>query len=302
MSQSQRQQSAIERLFEQRRVALPELVPLREMLSAASLLCEEGLEQLTSLEIKCEVSGVDQASLGEALLERPSAILVAYHLPAWSAPVCIGLAPLLLFSSVDAMFGGSGLAKPPASPRRLTEIERQVAQRIADTILSSFKAGLARVMDIAPYGAAVGWENAESLIEDAAIPTLAVLLRVSPIADTVIVTLPAALVEDARGRLQNLSPEQVSANDPGWSRAFQQSVMSSEIEIVASATGPQLTLGDIAALDVGSIIELDPDTLQQVKLCREEHPIFEGRLGQSKGLFTVMLEHLAVKRNGSRGD
>lgn len=301
MSHSQRQQSPVERLFEQRRTALTELAPLREMLTAASVLCDDGLKQLTSLDIKCEVARVDQGSLGEALLRRPSAVLASYDLPAWSAPVCIGLAPSLLFSSVDAMFGGNGMAKPPASPRRLTEIERQVAQRIADAILSSFRTGLGKVMEITPYGSSTAWENAEALIEDTRIPTLGILLKISPIADTVIVTLPAALVEDARGRLQNLSAEQVPANDPSWSRAFQRSVMSSEVEIVASADGPQMTLGHVAALDVGSVIELDPETLQQVMLSREEHPIFEGRLGQSKGLFTVMLEQLAVKRNGARG-
>lgn len=290
------QPSPIERLFEQRRAPLTEIAALREMLSAAVVLCEERLRRLTSLDLACDLARVDQGLLCEHLARRPEAVLVSYDLPAWSAAVDISLSPRLLFATVDAMFGGDGSATAPAVPRQLTEIERKVATLTAETFLVGFQAALGKVMEITTCGATIAWESAAATAQQRDLPVLAVVLKTLPMAEEVVVTLPVALVEDARGRLQALAGEQAPANDPGWRQAFQQSVMSSEVELVASAPGPSMTLGHVARLDVGFIIELEPDSLRLVELSRDDSPIFEGRLGQSKGLFTVMLEQLAKPR------
>jgi flagellar motor switch protein FliM len=63
-----------------------------------------------------------------------------------------------------------------------------------------------------------------------------------------------------------------------------------------------MLLGDVAALQPGSLVEFDADQLEHVRIESEGEAIFEGQLGQQKGFFSICIETpVAAKPDESKG-
>ena len=121
---------------------------------------------------------------------------------------------------------------------------------------------------------------------------------------------------DARGRLASelftgllqpllhvvTAPEAPVEIDPSWSHNLAESIGRTEVDIVAVAAGPPMLLGDVAALQPGSVVEFDADQLEHVRIESEGEAIFEGQLGQQKGFFSICLETpVAAKPDEAKG-
>lgn len=282
--------AAIEKLFERSHTELAKLDTLRTRMSAAAVRSGEMLSELSSLSMTTELIDIEQAPLARGLEKYKGVVRVVYQVHAWRSLIVVCISPNFLFRIIDAMFGGDGSARPPEGPRALKQIESRIALRAAAAVVDALREVLADVAPISAIADRADWGDDLEPLENADDEALMIGLRVTEFGDQILATLPVRMLEDARGKLQTEDVEEELAPDPKWRRTFETNVLDSNVELVADAPGPAMKLGDVAALKVGSLVELDADALYRVCMRCETEAIFEGRLGQSNGYFTICLE------------
>lgn len=287
---SKTRRAAVERLFEHSRPQIARLEALNTRMSAAAMQCGQLLQELTSLEMTGELIDIQQVKLGEGLAQFRGTVRVTFVVHAWRSVIVVCFSPGLLFRMLDAMFGGDGSARAPTVPRELKQIESRIATRAGASVLDALRESLA---DVAPISATldhVRWAEDIPSLTEAEDDAVVVGIRIAEFGEQILATLPVQMLEDARGKLQTKEPGLELELDPTWRRTFEGNVLTSEVELIAVAPGPAMRLGDVAELRPGSLVELDSDALQKIRITCSDEAVFEGRLGQSKGFFTICLE------------
>ena len=105
-----------------------------------------------------------------------------------------------------------------------------------------------------------------------------------------------------RDRFTSPDDEATHDLDPNWKRQFQLSVANTQVRLEATCSGPQMLLADVSRLRVGSLLEFDEANLQKVSVEIAGNRIFVGRLGRSRGYFTICLQTPAEKFRSNDGD
>ncbi|HRN83661.1 MAG TPA: FliM/FliN family flagellar motor switch protein, partial [Hyphomicrobium sp.] len=78
--------------------------------------------------------------------------------------------------------------------------------------------------------------------------------------------------------------------DPDWQKKMQDGLASASMVLTGVLEGPELTLGDIAALKPGQILRLNADPKSLIGLECQDERIFWCRLAQSKSQFALVVE------------
>jgi flagellar motor switch protein FliM len=89
-----------------------------------------------------------------------------------------------------------------------------------------------------------------------------------------------------------------AAPDPDWSRHIENEVKRAEVTLRALLTEEELTLGDIAALDIGKILPLKVNAASRVRLECNGQALFSCELGQVSGTYTLRVEEIIAQERG----
>jgi flagellar motor switch protein FliM len=103
------------------------------------------------------------------------------------------------------------------------------------------------------------------------------------------VVIPQSALHLLRQSLVNAMTGEASIQDPRWSKQIQTEVQRTEVALRAVLEERQLTLGEIAALKVGQVLELKATARSLVKIECKEQPLFWCQLGQSEGMYTLRI-------------
>jgi flagellar motor switch protein FliM len=280
----------ITEIFHSTAAPIVELPAMRALLEASVQDCPAVLRDSFGLDGEVALERTVQQPSYEALGPCSGMIGAVYFIPEWNARAVVAFDAMLLFRALDAMYGGDGRGLGDVPVRELSGLEQSVANQFARTVIGRFEARLA------PYAAfTCGLEriersfDAEPFGKDKSDLVLIQLLLTS-FDERIVVALPARGLELVRDQIAIPEEEAPVEIDPSWSRNLAESVGRTEVDIVAVATGPSMLLGDVAALQPGSIVEFDAEELEHVRIESEGEAIFEGQLGQQKGFFSICLE------------
>ena len=188
------------------------------------------------------------------------------------------------------MYGGDGRSVAAAPDRALTGIELSIVEQLAKSVFAQFDARLAPFLTIGCLLERIDQVFDPVVFETDRSELVVAQLRLGETEEWLAVALPARGLELARDRIAAPSEEAPVELDPNWSRCLELNVGRTDVEILAIAAGPPMLLGEIARLQPGSVIEFDAESLECVRIESDGEPIFEGRLGQSKGFFSVCVE------------
>lgn len=280
----------IAKLFEESRVPLAKLPVLITILEDFAEQCAVSLRDLTSLETEAEIKSIGQKPAAEFLQSRKGTVGVFFAVPEWQSQIVVSFDQGLVVYALDAMCGGGGIKLTSSAARALSSLEQDVATHIATAIVSQLRSRLEATTQFNVTFETIAPALDPELFEANKADYLVVEVKLSSLDQTVHVGFPAQALEFCREKLSIKEDEEALNVDPGWSRQFQIGLVATQVDLKALAVGPPMTLGDVARLKVGSIVEFDPDALQHVRIESSEEPVFEGRLGQSKGYFTICIE------------
>ncbi len=292
----------ITEIFQSTAAPIIELPALRALIEASALDCPPALRESFGLQAGVVLERTVQQSAYEALGPCSGMIGAVYFIAEWNARAVVAFDAMLLFRALDAMYGGDGRQLGDAPVRELSGLEESVADQLARAVMGQFQARLApyvaftcrlerieRSLDAEPFGA----DKSELVMAQ---------LLLEAFDERIVVALPVRGLELVRDQISVPQEEAPVAIDPNWGRSLTESVGRTEVELIAVAVGPPMLLGDVAALQPGSLVEFDAEQLEHVRIESDGEAIFEGQLGQQKGFFSICIETpVAAKPDESKG-
>ncbi len=280
----------ITEIFQSTAAPIIELPALRALIEASAQDCPQALRETFGLQAGVVLERTVQQSAYEGLGPCSGMVGAVYYIAEWNARAVVAFDAMLLFRALDAMYGGDGRQLGEAPARELSGLEESVADQLARAVMAQFQARLApyvafscrlerieRSLDAEPFGA----DKSELVMAQ-------ILLEAFD--ERIVVALPARGLELVRDQISVPQEEAPVEIDAHWGRSLSESVGKTEVELVAVAVGPPMLLGDVAALQPGSLVEFDADQLEHVRIESEGEAIFEGQLGQQKGFFSICIE------------
>jgi len=292
----------ITEIFQSTAAPIIELPALRALIEASAIDCPPALRETFGLQAGVVLERTVQQSAYEALGPCSGMIGAVYFIAEWNARAVVAFDAMLLFRALDAMYGGDGRQLGDAPVRELSGLEESVADQLARAVMGQFQARLApyvaftcrlerieRSLDAEPFGA----DKSELVMAQ---------LLLEAFDERIVVALPVRGLELVRDQISVPQEEAPVAIDPNWGRSLTESVGRTEVELIAVAVGPPMLLGDVAALQPGSLVEFDAEQLEHVRIESDGEAIFEGQLGQQKGFFSICIETpVAAKPDESKG-
>lgn len=204
--------------------------------------------------------------------------------------------PDALMISVDAsavslltslLFGGSPLASVKPVDRPLSQIECGVCAHFIDRLAEALNGSGTRAMHVRfPIQRPIaGEERRKQIFRDG--PSARLIYRISTAGaeGRVSVTMPQRIVLSPRGA-DDAKPS--TGNE--WQARFGGEVMRSLVTLQATIPLGQMTLGDIAMLQPGQLIEMPADAPGETRLAAKDKTLFVcefGKLGQN---YTVRIK------------
>lgn len=282
--------AGIVQMFEHSLPPLHELPAMRALIEEVAADCAHALRGIASSEFAMTLNKVECAPLNATMAGQLGAVCSLFLIPEWKAQGLVSFSPALLFQLLESMFGGAAMQHDMMPNHKLTQLERNIAGQIATVIfdqlqlkLNSFTAFELRLVDVEQL------EDA-STYEKNATEYILIYLRVGATDEYVVIAMPAKGLERIRDRFTSTDDENIADLDPDWRRQFQLSVTNTQVQLVATCSGPKMLLADVSRLKVGSLLEFDEANLQNASVEIAGDRIFEGRLGQTRGFFTICLE------------
>lgn len=250
---------------------------------------KESLKQTLALDLPIEITGVEVSRIADAKPDSDNWAMCVAVSASGHDDVVVTMDTDAIALAVSALFGGDpGVGVAPIR-RDLSPTETVVASRIFAQVVTALVHVEDGPLDLAlPAPPAIsGAEMHKRVLRDA--PGARVTLSVTnPSGNgTLILTMPQRLLLKGTG-----TPAHAGAGQSEqWGQRFSAEVMRSGVNLQATMPLARMTLGQIAGLQVGQVIEFEPDAQSQAKLSARQKTLFVcefGKLGQN---YTVRVRH-----------
>jgi flagellar motor switch protein FliM len=198
---------------------------------------------------------------------------------------------------VTAVFGGDrgtgGEAATPARPSRPpTGIEMNLIAELARCLAKALDKGFAPIASLA-----LTFERLETLADLHALgrrdmPAVAARFTIDTPggATALIVLLPQTLLAPMRKGLSFDPGSETPASDPRWARELEVGVTKARIAVTAVLDEFDMTLGDVADLAVGQVLNLHGAGMGRVRLECGGREMFWCKLGNGEGHYSLEVE------------
>jgi flagellar motor switch protein FliM len=198
---------------------------------------------------------------------------------------------------VAAVFGEEagtdrGAATPGRPSRPRTGIENSLIAELARSLGKALDKGFAQIASLA-----LTFERLETLVDVYPLgrrdmPAVAARLTIdTPGGSTpLIVLLPQTLLAPIRKNLSFDPGSETSMADPRWTRQMEVGVTKARIAVTAVLDELEMTLGDIADLAVGKVLNLHGAGMGRVRLECAGREMFWCKLGNGEGRYSLEIE------------
>jgi flagellar motor switch protein FliM len=208
------------------------------------------------------------------------------------------LDPKLVFSVVDAYFGGTGRFHTKIEGREFTPTELRVVKMLLDLAFTDMREAWKPVLNVKfeYVGSEVNpqFANIVSPSEVVVVTTLHIDLEAG--GGDLHVCLPYSMVEPIRDLLDAGVQSDRGDRDERWEKSLREEIMSAKVELSSVLAETQISMKELAVLKEGDIIPLDIPEV--VEVCAAEVPIFRGQVGVSEGNYAIKIRE-KIDRGGS---
>jgi flagellar motor switch protein FliM len=93
-----------------------------------------------------------------------------------------------------------------------------------------------------------------------------------------------------------------AGRDPKWTQQISAEVQKARVTLRAVLEERTLTLGEIADLKIGQVLELDATPATRVKLEGNDRPLFWCHMGQAQGSYMLRVDEVIAQDKGGTDD
>jgi len=262
----------------------------RNLIERSAAAIKDGLKQNLALDLTIEMASVELSRMADAKPEGDGHAMTVAASPSSPDALVLTMDPDAVALVVSALFGGDpGIAVAPIT-RDLSPTETVVASRVFEEIAKGLGMAGDSSFDLAlPLPRAIsGTDLKKHALRDG--PGVRIVLAISTPAGAgkMMLTMPQRLLLKGAGAGGGSHKAGPAAQ---WRQRFSDEVMRSGVELQATMPLARMTLGQIAGLRAGQVVEFEGEAQSQAKLSVRQKPLFVcefGKLGQN---YTVRIRH-----------
>ena len=205
--------------------------------------------------------------------------------------------PTLVFSVIDALFGGSGKYHTRIEGRDFSPTEQRIIMRLVEVVTAEYRKAWAGI-----YPLELEYQRSEMQPQFANVATpsevvvaTSFTLEIGDTSGTIHFCIPYSTLEPIRDVLYSTIQGDSSEPDRRWVNLLKQQIQSADVEIVAELAHAPATVEQLLALKPGDFLELDMEPLLEAKVMGV--PVFEANYGTSNGRYALKVEQLLTSSN-----
>jgi len=202
-----------------------------------------------------------------------------------------------VISLIQILLGGDASEPQERLDRPYTRIEMNLVQKISELTAKSLQSALAGIVE-----ASFSLERQEPIIDttilgrrDALVVTAKILFQAPGASGKITLVIPQTALQPVRQKLSRDPTTEVSTGDPRWTRQMQTGVSFAEITVKGILEEIPMTLGEVAAIEVGHVLKLRGSGMGRVRLECGEHDLFWCNLAQVDGCYTLEIEEPIIE-------
>lgn len=284
----------VERLFQPPKLTLEQLPGLASVFEAVAVSCTDHLREWVTSPLSLLVNGIELSSAWDVLESYEDCVAFIFYAPGWDARIVIGLDKRLIYYLLEAMYGGDGATAPFDDQRALSNLEMRIAKEISMISVEAMRREFGR---ISPTEFEL--ERVETTIEftmmgqsDFPVAVCQVLSQVLDHGGRMFIMIPQIALHQMRTKLQRGSTTATTTADPVWTQRMGDGLARTMANLEAYLDGPVMTIEQISNLKVGQVLEARSGDFGGVILECDGTPLFECKLGQSRGQISLRLEKI----------
>lgn len=192
---------------------------------------------------------------------------------------------------VSALFGGDPDLPVTPIARDLSPTELEVAGIVFQEVASSVNGWGARALDIKfPLPPAItGVDLKRKILRDGPAVCLVFSFSIGTAVGHLHLHMPQRVLLYRTGSDSKPEGEPAVASD--WRQRFNDEVMRSKVKLEATMPLKRMTLGDLAGLQAGQIIELEPNAQTEARLAARNKALFVCEFGKLGQHYTVRIKN-----------
>ncbi|AWM85888.1 flagellar motor switch protein FliM [Microvirga sp. 17 mud 1-3] len=282
-----------DRLLDAAGLSLDRLPMLHVIFDRMATHCADHLRHLAASPMYYSLSSIESGRIGDVLeMYEANAIAGVFHAPEWDSHVLVGFDRDFVFTMVEVLLGSDGSEPPVDEERGFSNIELRIAQAIFEQIGKALQASFALVTDTRfkferletrMDFAVIGRRNNQSVVAK-------FLLQALNRGGEMFVIIPQSVLNPMRQTLARVLSGDSSARDPRWTKQIASEVKRTEVTLKAVLEERYLSLGEIADLKIGQILELQATPRSRVKLEGNDHPLFWCHVGKADGSYVLRVD------------
>jgi flagellar motor switch protein FliM len=273
---------------------LPMLAIVFEQLVASMV---DGMRPLSRTPTMFSLESLATGGLFEILAAAKGSVGAVLHSPELDCRSLVIFDPGFVVSLVQILLGGDAADAQEQASRPFTKIEMNFVQKVSELTARSLQSALAGLI-----AASFKPERQETLVDqtilgrrDAPIVAASIVFQAAGMSGRMTVVIPQTALAPIRQKLAREISTESAAGDPRWTRQMQAGVSSAEMIVKGVLEEIPMTLGEIAAIEVGQVLKLRGSGMGRVRLECGEHDLFWCKLNQVDGRYTLEIEEPIVE-------
>ena len=205
--------------------------------------------------------------------------------------------PTLVFSVIDALFGGAGKFHTRIEGRDFSPTEQRIITRLVDVVTTEYKKAWHGI-----YPLELEYQRSEMQPQFANIATPSEIvvatsftLEIGDTSGTIHFCIPYATLEPIRDVLYSTIQGDSNEPDRRWVNLLKEQIQSAEVDLVAELASAPATVEQLLAFKPGDFIELDLQPGIHAKVAGV--PILECHYGTSNGKYALKIDQLLTSSN-----
>jgi flagellar motor switch protein FliM len=200
--------------------------------------------------------------------------------------------PTLVFSVIDALFGGAGKYHTRIEGRDFSATEVRVISRLIDVITAEYKKAWHGIypLELAYQRSEMQPQFANIATPSEIVITTSFTLEIGDTSGAIHFCIPYSTLEPIRDVLYSTVQGDAGEPDRRWINLMKEQIQSAEVELIAELAQAPATVEQLLSFKAGDFIELDLRQAIQAKVAGV--PVFDCHYGTSNGKYALKVDQL----------
>jgi flagellar motor switch protein FliM len=205
--------------------------------------------------------------------------------------------PTIIFSAIDALYGGIGKYHTRIEGRDFSPTEQRVIRRVVDVIIKEYKKAWEGIypLEFDYLRSEMQPQFANIASPSEVVVSTGFTMEIGDTTGTVYICIPYSTLEPIRDALYSPMVGDASEPDRRWVNVLQSQIRNAKLDLVAELATTQATVEQLLALKKGDFLELEISPEIEAKV--HGVPVFACTYGTSNNKYAIKVDRHLTGQN-----